>query len=395
MSTTEIQQVVGAFATMPAVIPTNEHPLKRITVLGANAEGCTLACLCLAAGCDVTLFSAYARDLDPLRQRGAITIRGSGPVGTYQINQSEVPSITLSSSLDEAVLDADAIFVTGPVLKQRTYAMVLGGHLNDGQVVVVAPGRTLGAVETAWYLRVGGNSSAISIVELQSLPFWVDDRGGTLYLTETGPVTTAVLPSGNIGVLRAMAALIPDLAPVASVLHSGFGDASGLVEVVGLTLGGLALQDGQTPLPAGAEPLENRRVFRTLLGERHNRIVTTLAKERRAVAARWGVRNLPSTDEWLDRFAGTMAGTMVRPVPQPNQADDLIRCATMGSLVPLQSAAQLAELPVPATSAMIELAHQSIGGDLLHAGRRLDNMGFVNTDLDSIRTQLDAMTVAT
>ena len=90
-----------------------------------------------------------------------------------------------------------------------------------------------------------------------------------------------------------------------------------------------------------------------------------------------------------------MAGTMVRPVPQPNQADDLIRCATMGSLVPLQSAAQLADLPVPATSAMIELAHQSIGGDLLHAGRRLDNMGFVNTDLDSIRTQLDAMTVAT
>jgi hypothetical protein len=192
-----------------------------------------------------------------------------------------------------------------------------------------------------------------------------------------------------------MTALIPDLVPVASVLHSGFGDASGLVEVVGLTLGGLALQDGQPPLPAGAEPLESRRVFRTLLGERHNRIVTTLAKERRAVAARWGVRNLPSTDEWLDRFAGTMAGTMARPVPQPNQADDLIRCATMGSLVPLQSAAQLAELPVPATSAMIELAHQSIGGDLLHAGRRLDNMGFVNTDLDGIRTQLDAMTVAT
>ena len=129
------------------------------------------------------MFSAYARDLEPLKQRGAITVRGTGPVGTYQINQSEVPSIALSSSLDESVLGADAIFLTGPVLKQRTYAMVLGGHLTDGQVVVIAPGRTLGAVETAWYLRVGGNSSAISIVELQSLPFWVQDRDGLLYLT--------------------------------------------------------------------------------------------------------------------------------------------------------------------------------------------------------------------
>ena len=44
---------------------------------------------------------------------------------------------------------------------------------------------------------------------------------------------------------------------------------------------------------------------------------------------------------------------------------------------------------------MIELAHQSIGGDLLHAGRRLDSMGFASADLDNIRTQLDTMTVAT
>tara|TARA_Y100000588_G_scaffold288514_1_gene306912 strand:- start:5 stop:1192 length:1188 start_codon:yes stop_codon:yes gene_type:complete len=395
MSTNEIQQVVGAFTTTPTITPTDEHPLNRIAILGAGTEGCALACLCLAAGCEVTLFSAYARDLEPLKQRGAITVRGTGPVGTYQINQSEVPSIALSSSLDESVLGADAIFLTGPVLKQRTYAMVLGGHLTDGQVVVIAPGRTLGAVETAWYLRVGGNSSAISIVELQSLPFWVQDRDGLLYLTKTGSVPTAVLPSSNTGVLRTLTALIPELIPVASVLHSGFGDASGLVEVVGLTLGGLALQDGQASLPAGAESLEERYVFRTLLGERHNRIVSTLAVERRTVATRWGVRNLPSTGEWLDQFAGTINGNTVRPVPDKIQADNMIRCATMGSLVPLQSAAQLAGIPVPATSAMIELAHQSIGGDLLHAGRRLDSMGFAYADLDNIRTQLDTMTVAT
>ena len=395
MSTNEIQQVVGAFTTKPTITPTDEHPLNRIAILGAGTEGCALACLCLAAGCEVTLFSAYARDLEPLKQRGAITVRGTGPVGTYQINQSEVPSIALSSSLDESVLGADAIFLTGPVLKQRTYAMVLGGHLTDGQVVVIAPGRTLGAVETAWYLRVGGNSSAISIVELQSLPFWVQDRDGLLYLTKTESVPTAVLPSSNTGVLRTLTALIPELIPVASVLHSGFGDASGLVEVVGLTLGGLALQDGQASLPAGPEKLEERYVFRTLLADRHNRIVSTLADERRAVATRWGVRNLPSTGEWLDQFAGTINGNTIRPVPDKIQADNMIRCATIGSLVPLQSAAQLAGIPVPATSAMIELAHQSIGGDLLHAGRRLDSMGFAYADLDNIRTQLDTMTMAT
>tara|TARA_B100001123_G_scaffold61653_1_gene67290 strand:- start:2585 stop:3772 length:1188 start_codon:yes stop_codon:yes gene_type:complete len=394
MSTTEIQQVVSALSATQPVTPLQDKPLQRITVLGGGADGCALACLCLAAGCEVTLFSAYAGDLRPLRERGAITVRGTGPVGTYQIGQEDVPSIHLTSSLDEAVIAADAIFVTGPVLKQRTYAMVLAGHLRDEQTVVIAPGRTLGAVETAWYLRVGGNTSDISIVELQALPFWVEERDTTLRLSVSGPVTAAVLPSGRSTVLRALKNLIPDLVPVASVLHSGLGDASGLIETVALTLGGPALGDGLVDLPPGAEPLSERRVFRTLLGDRHTRIVSALAAERRAVAARWGVRNLPGTDEWLDHFAGTLSGEGVRPLPAHEQADHLIRCATMGSLVPLKSAAEVAGIPVPATTAMIELAHQNIGGDLLNAGRRLDTMGFAGAKLDEVRRQLDELTVA-
>ena len=66
----------------------------------------------------------------------------------------------------------------------------------------------------------------------------------------------------------------------------------------------------------------------------------------------------------------------------------------MGSLVPLKSAAEVAGIPVPATTAMIELAHQNIGGDLLNAGRRLDTMGFAGAKLDEVRRQLDELTVA-
>ena len=48
-------------------------------------------------------------------------------------------------SLDAAaVLGAEVIFLTGPIHKQRTYAMVLADHLSDGQVLVLAPGRSLG-----------------------------------------------------------------------------------------------------------------------------------------------------------------------------------------------------------------------------------------------------------
>ena len=133
--------------------------MSRSSAPGPEARA--LACQCLSEGANVTLFSAYASEMEPLRKAGSITIRGEGPVGTYQIGMEGQPSIKLSAELDAAATSADLIFVTGPALKQRTYSMVLAGHLRDGQVLVLVNGRTMGAIEMAWYLRVGGDTSKV------------------------------------------------------------------------------------------------------------------------------------------------------------------------------------------------------------------------------------------
>ena len=88
------------------------------------------------------------------------------------------------------------IFLTGPVHKQRTYAMVLADHLRDGQVLVLCPGRSLGALETAWSLRIGGSTADITIVEAQASPYWVHAEGAILHLTEAHPTPAATLPAG-------------------------------------------------------------------------------------------------------------------------------------------------------------------------------------------------------
>lgn len=125
----------------------------------------------------MTLFSAYGAELKSLRSSSGVTLRGAGPVGTYQVDRENVPSIKACAQLDEAVAAAEVIFLSGPVHKQRTYAMVLADHLSDGQVLVLAPGRSLGALETAWFLRIGGCKADITIVETQGLPYWIQAEG--------------------------------------------------------------------------------------------------------------------------------------------------------------------------------------------------------------------------
>ena len=195
----------------------------RVAVLGGGVDARLFAALCLAEGAGVTLFSAYGNELEAMRS-------ASGPVGTYQVDRADAPSVQLTAELDAAVRVAEALCLTGPVHKPRTYAMVLADHLGDGQVLVLAPGLSLGALETAWLLRIGGAVGDIAIVGAQAAPFRVEPEGAVLRLSPCGPVAAATLPRGRDDVLRGLARFLPNLDPRDSVLASGFADGSALVE---------------------------------------------------------------------------------------------------------------------------------------------------------------------
>lgn len=390
MSTADFQKMASALDGDKREPLSDLPDVQKVTVLGAGTEAQAIACHCLSEGADVLMFSAYRAELEPLRQAGGISVRGEGPVGNYQIDQ-EGPSIRLTSELDAAVDHADVIFVTGPVLKQRTYSLVLAGHLRDGQIVVIAPGRSLGAIEMAWNLRVGGNTTSVSIVEPGQLPWWVTKEGNTLHFSAIGPAKCGVLPSGNQRVLSALQNYLPNMVAAPNVIDSGFADASGFIEVAALMLGGPAMAPGGPDLPVGGVPLDEQNTFRNMIGEQHRAVMRAMSAERRAVAARWGVRTIPENKELYELNAGAASGAGSRPVPTQEHANALVRCAVIGSLVPLISAADIAGVEVPTTRAMVATACAALGGDLMNAGRRLNAIGITAGDLEEARRSLNAI----
>ena len=363
---------------------------QRVTVLGGGPRGRLAAALYLAQGCEVTLFSAYAAELGALRESGGVTLRGSGPVGTYQTDLQSAPSIRTTAELDTAVADADLIFVTGPVHKHRTYAMVLADHLVDGQTLVIAPARSFAALETEALLKVGGCEADVAIVELLKWPYWISADGAVIHLSDAGESLCAALPSHRMDRAEAVAAGMPGVVARNSMLQSSFADASGAVEVVALMTGESPITQSEIRLPPGAQPLEERRNFRSLICSSQCRktIVAALA-ERRAVAAKYGVRNLPSDEDWICQFAGD--DVMVRPQPSAEQSVTVLRNAVSGSLVPLQSAGRLVGVCTPLTDSLIALAGVMLGGEITASGRRLESLGVHGNSTDEVRKIMESI----
>lgn len=375
------EAVASTTATKQAV---SGPALDRVAILGGGSDACLLAALALASDVDVHLFSAYGAELETLRTSSGISLRGAGPVGTYQVDRKQGPSVQTTAELDRAIVGADAIFLTGPVHKYRTYAMVLADHLVDGQIIVLPEGRSLGALEVSWLLRVGGCTADVTIVELQGLPYWIDAQGAVLNLSSRSAIPAATLPSNRPEAITRLARLLPDLDVHPSVLASGFADGSALVE-----LPVLLMANDPVALPVGATPLPENDCFAGRLNTGHHNVISRLADERRAVGRAFGVRNMPDTDVWVARYAGASRGEGARRLPAA--ATPILRDGVIGSFVPLISAADLSGTDVPMTRALVTLASTVLSADVATAGRRLETIGVRAADVDTARQTMDAI----
>ena len=391
MSTEDFRAFADRLEANDEAVAPEPRMFDQVAVIGATPEGRLLACLCLAEGSAVTLYSPYGGELETIRAAGGVTLRGAGPVGTFQVERASGPSIKLTGDLEAAAAGADLVILAGPVLRQRAAAYALGQKLRAGQTVAVIPGRSFGALETAWTLRAGGCFSDITVLEAQSLSYWIRQEGPTLWLTRSAPGAIASLPSRREDAVRGFMRFVPDANPAANTVQSSFSDASSAIELPALLLGGPAVPSGAAPVPQGAVPLPERDTFRALFGDRHLRLAAALCAERRAVAARWGIHELPDDASWLDIHAGAEAGDFSRLAPDAAEADTLARCAVAGSLMPLVSAAETACVETPASRAMADLAIAALGGGLTATGRRLQSIGIISRGLEDARRAIDVI----
>ncbi|OQA42708.1 MAG: Opine dehydrogenase [Chloroflexi bacterium ADurb.Bin325] len=348
------------------------HANAHYTVIGSGHGGRAMAAHLALMGFPTTLFNRTPERVTAIRLRGGIDLeRNDGLPGGF----GRLARVT--SDYAEAAADADIIMVVTPSSAHRDVAQGCAPHLRDGQIVVLNPGRTCGAIEFAKVLRDHGCRAAVTVAEAGTFIYASRSDGPAqariFRVKEAVPL--AALPAIRTqAVLDALQPAYPQFIDGGNVLKTSL-DNMGAIFHPALTL----LNAGWIEATHGDYQFYIEGVTPSVA-----RILEALDRERLTVAAALGVR-AQSALEWLQMAYNATGNDLNEAIHnQPGyygiQAPPTLNHRYIFedvpmSLVPLAALGQRFGVSVRAMDAIIRLACIVHRTDYWRRGRTLDRLG--------------------
>ena len=196
----------------------------RWTIIGGGNGGQSLAGHLSLMGYPVRLYDIVSETVDAIRALGGIHVDGV----VEGFGKLEL----VTEDLGQAVRGADAIMVVTPANAHAAVARACADHLVDGQVVILHPGATCGAIEFSHLLRQHGCGSEVAVAETNSLIYAcrVSRPGHASILGIKQDLVVATLPvaAGN-RVLAMLQEAFPQVVGGKNVMQTSIGNANAVV----------------------------------------------------------------------------------------------------------------------------------------------------------------------
>lgn len=205
----------------------------RVSILGAGNGGFAAASHLALEGNQVTLFEApeFASALDEVAVQGGIeleTLESSGIKGGF----AKLEKIT--TDIGEAIFGAEIIFVIVPSFGHKRFAELSAPYLDDGQIIVLAPGNMHGALEFAATVRKGGNQSDVIFSEMDCMMYACrkkDAKSIWLRGYKHNLGFSAFPAKRTVGALAKLKKLYPHLMQRDNVLATGMSNTNTTVHI--------------------------------------------------------------------------------------------------------------------------------------------------------------------
>ncbi len=344
----------------------------RYVVIGAGHGGKTMAAHLALMGFPVTLYNRTPENVSAIRLRGGIDVDSydGGPHGFGQL------ALT-TSDLREALAGAEAIMVVIPSSGHADIARAAAPYLSDGQIVVLNPGRTGGALEFAHVLRQCGCQADVTVAEAETLLYAARSDGPAqvriFRIKEAVPL--AALPATRTArVLETITPAFPQFIDGISVLHTSLNNMGAIFHPA-LTL----LNAGRIESTGGEFQFYIDGVTPSVAA-----VLEALDRERVTVAAALGIRARTGL-EWLRSAYDATGSDLYEAIhnqpgyrgikaPSTLQHRYITEDVPM-SLVPIAALGQRYGVSVAAIDSIIRLACIVHRTDYWRRGRTLDKMG--------------------
>jgi opine dehydrogenase len=259
---------------------------EKYTVLGAGHGGKAMAAHLALMGADVALWNRTFDHISIIKKRGGIELESveGGPHGFGKLN-------LVTSDIEQAIAHAQVIMVVLPSSAHADIAKIAAPYLKDGQIVILHPGRTLGALEFMKVIRDLGCTADVTVAEAETFIYAsrTDGPAQARIFRIKEAVPLAALPSSrNEMVLDAIHHAYPQFIDGIDVLHTGLNNMGAIFHPALTLLNAGWIEhthgdyqfyiDGVTPSVA--------------------RVLEVLDRERVTVASSLGIRARTSL-EWL------------------------------------------------------------------------------------------------
>jgi opine dehydrogenase len=323
-------------------------------------------------GFQVTLYNRTFDHITLLKSRGGIDLESveGGPHGFAKL-------ALVTSDLTEALHNAQVIMVVIPSSAHADVAKSAASHLKDGQIVVLHPGRTCGALEFRKVLHDQGCTTDVTIAEAETFIYASRSEGPAqariFRIKEAVPL--AALPANRTeSVLEAIHPAYPQFIDGGNVLNTGLNNMGAIFHPA-LTL----LNSGWIESTHGDYQFYIDGVTSSVA-----RVLEVLDRERVTVASSLGLR-ARSGIEWLHMAYDTIGEDLYEAIhnqpgyygikaPSSLNHRYIFEDVPM-SLVPIASLGQHYGVSVRGMDSIIRLACIVHRTDYWRRGRTVEKLG--------------------
>ena len=345
---------------------------SQYTIIGAGHGGKAMAAHLALLGYRITLYNRTPERIAAIRARGGIDLESydGGPRGFGRL-------ALVTSDMGEALAEAEVVHVVVPSSAHAEIAKTAAPHLRHGQIVVLHPGRTLGAIEFAKVLHDQNCNADVTIAEAGTFIYASRSDGPAqariFRIKEAVPL--AALPATRTPqVLAAVAPAYPQFIDGINVLRTGL-DNMGAIFHPALTL----LNAGRIESTHGDYEFYIEGVTPSVA-----RVLEVLDRERVTVAASLGIR-AQTAQEWLKMAYAAEGEDLNEAIHNQPGYYGIKAPSTLNhryifedipmSLVPIAALGQHFGVSVRGMDAIIRLACIIHRTDYWRRGRTLEKLG--------------------
>ena len=348
------------------------HQGTPYTVIGAGNGGKSMAAHLALMGFPVTLYNRTPEHVAAAKSRGGIELEGCDgvPHGFGHLD-------LVTSDMGEALEEAEVIMVVVPATAHADIARSAAPHLHDGQIILLNPGRTGGALEFVHTLRACGCEADVTVAEAETLIYASRSEGPAqarvFRLKQAVPL--AALPATRTRrVLESLSTAFPLFIDGTSVLHTSLNNMGAIFHPA-LTI----LNAGRIESTAGDFQFYIDGVTPSVA-----RVLEALDRERVTVAASLGIRARTGM-EWLRMAYDATGEDLHEAIHNQTGYYGIKAPATLKhryitedvpmSLVPIAALGQRYGVRVRAMDSIIRQACIIHRTDYWRRGRTLDKLG--------------------